>query len=195
MIVLLILLIALLLALLGLVIKVLILMNNEGIEELSNFLQKFIKIILIFTIFGYFLGQGIAIIAYFSDGYNTIMFSSRVVYPMLLSIRLLFEVTFYIAIMLWADKLLKNLVNKKIFHIENPTLTKKIGKAFLILFVAEITTGLLISIAHFVSVGGTFEITTSAKMFMYLIIGFILLIVSSLYDNSIKIYEENQLTI
>ncbi|MBI9008598.1 MAG: DUF2975 domain-containing protein [Tenericutes bacterium] len=189
------LLIALVIVLLGLVIKVLILMHHNRIEEFSTFLQKFVKIILVLTIFGYFLGQFLAIIAYFSDGYSALMQSSRAVYPVLLSLRLVFEVSFYIAIMLWADKLLGNLKINKIFHIDNTKYTKKIGMAFLILFVAEVTTGLLINIAHFASVGGTFELTTSPKMFMYLIIGFILLIVSSLFENSIKIYEENQLTI
>lgn len=183
------------LILIVLVIYVLKMMNHNGIEELSKFLLKFVKVLLLLTIFGYFISQLIVIIAYVSDGYSELMQTSRAVYPVLLSTQLIFELVFYIAILFWADKLLKNLQNKRIFDKENPVFTKKIGQAFLVLFVGETLTGLFIAAAHFFSVGGSFTITTNPIMFMNLIVGFILLIISSLFENSIRIYEENQLTI
>ncbi len=58
-----------------------------------------------------------------------------------------------------------------------------------------VSCALALSAAMFFRSGGTFELITNETMFLQLIIGFVLLIVASLFEQSILIYEENQLTI
>ncbi|MCK7461882.1 MAG: hypothetical protein MZU84_07420 [Sphingobacterium sp.] len=59
-------------------------------------------------------------------------------FPGLMSLKLLVESVVYVSILIWADRLLKNLTRLVVFVRENALYTRQIGEAFLILFVSEV---------------------------------------------------------
>lgn len=189
------LLILLVIGLLGFCVAIVLTMRSKNLEQTSSFLAPIVRIVLIATVVGYLILGMVQIVAYIAEPAGDILESNRIAYPLLLSLKLMVEVVFYAAILWWADRLLRNLSAGKVFEQNNANWTKNIGQAFLLLFVVEAVGALFLSAAIFLSSGGTFELRTSSDMFLRLIIGLILLIVSRLYERSIRLDEENRLTI
>lgn len=189
------LLVLMVLSILAAVAFVLFALRNKQSEALSKQLRGLARVLLFGTVLAYILAQIVGIFGYFVDAPVDIWETGRVMLPILLTLKLFVETVFYVSILSWADRLLGNLTRRIVFVRENAGHTRRIGEAFLMLFVVEVLGALLLSAAMFLSSGGTFEITTNETMFLQLIIGFVLLIVASLFEQSIQIYEENQLTI
>jgi hypothetical protein len=183
------------LAILAAVAAVLIALRSKRSDGLSKQLRGLARWLLYGTVLAYFVAQLVGIFGYFVDAPVDIWETGRAMFPVLLSFKLLVETVFYVSILIWADRLLGNLTRRVVFVHENAKHTRQIGEAFLMLFVVEVLGALLLSTAMFLSSGGTFEITTNDAMFLQLIIGFVLLIVASLFEQSIQLYEENKLTI
>lgn len=188
-------LVLLIVSILGAVAMVLWTLRTHRFDTLSKRLRGFTRVLLYGTVAAYFVAQVITIASYFADAPIDLWETNRALLPGLLSLKLLVETVVYVSILIWADRLLKNLTQRIVFVRENALYTRQIGEAFLILFVFEVLGALALSAAMFFSSGGTFELVTNETMFMQLIIGFVLLIVASLFEQSIQIYEENQLTI
>lgn len=92
--------------------------------------------------------------------------------------------------------LLKNLESNIIFTEQNFTLTKKIGELFLSLAFLEVIVGFIYDLLDVISGNGySFEVTTNFSIFIYVIIGLLLFLVSKILEKAIEIYKENQLTI
>jgi hypothetical protein len=170
-------------------------LRTHRFDTLSKQLRGLTRILLYGTVAAYFVAQVVVIAGYVTDAPVDLWETNRALLPGLLSLKLLAEAIVYVSILIWADKLLKNLTHRIVFVRENALYTRQIGEAFLILFVFEVLGALVLSAAMFLSSGGTFELVTNETMFLQLIIGFVLLIVASLFEQSIQIYEENQLTI
>lgn len=190
--VLLILLVVLILATVAMVLWAL---RSYRFDALSKRLRGLTRGLLYGTVAAYFVTQAVAIAGYVEQAPIDLWETNRALLPGLLLLKLLVEAVIYVSILIWADRLLKNLTNRIVFVHENATYTRQIGEAFLILFVIEVLGALALSAAMFFRSGGTFELITNETMFLQLIIGFVLLIVASLFEQSILIYEENQLTI
>lgn len=92
--------------------------------------------------------------------------------------------------------LISQLKNDIIFDRENVKRTLNIGKSFIIITSIEIISGMVIGFISFSgSLNKHYGLTLSLPAFVYLLIGFMMIIVSIIYDKSIDIYEENTLTI
>jgi Protein of unknown function (DUF2975) len=104
---------------------------------------------------------------------------------------------FFVKIFLDSKALLNNLMNEKIFVQSNSRLTRQIGVNFTYLAITEIISGLVFAIGRF-SLSlyfKEFRIQTNTTVVLFLVIGLILLIVSSILQKAIEIYEEHTLTI
>ena len=77
---------------------------------------------------------------------------------------------------------------------ENTVYTKKIGLCFTYLAITEVIAGLILGIIN-LFVTGEFGLFTNSTIFLYLVIGFVLIVISFILERAIKIYEENKLTI
>lgn len=185
----------LIVVILGLVTMVLWTIRTHRFDALSKRLRGLTRLLLYGTVIAYFVTQAVAIAGYVDQAPVDLWETNRALFPGLLSLKLLVETVVYASILIWADRLLKNLTHRIVFVRENALYTRQIGEAFLILFVFEVVGALVLSTAMFFGSGGTFELVTNETMFLQLIIGFVLLIVASLFEQSIQIYEENQLTI
>lgn len=189
------LLVLLVVVILGAVTMVLWTLRTHRFDTLSKRLRSLTRVLLYGTVVAYFVAQVVVIVSYVAQAPIDLWETNRALLPGLLSLKLLVETVVYVSILIWADRLLKNLTHRIVFVRENASYTRQIGEAFLILFVFEVLSALVLSAAMFLSSGGTFELVTNETMFLQLIIGFVLLIVASLFEQSIQIYEENQLTI
>ncbi len=90
--------------------------------------------------------------------------------------------------------LLDNLNNNNIFLDINAKLSQEIGLYFLYLSVTEIVIGFILGFS-LISSSGSFNIATNNTIFVYIIVGLVLQIISKILQKATEIYEENQLTI
>lgn len=104
---------------------------------------------------------------------------------------------FFIKIYIDSKSLLNNLKNNNIFVYSNSKLTRQIGLSFIYLAIIEIIAGLVLGIIRFSNATyfKDFRFQTNTTLVLFLVIGFILLIVSSILQKAIEIYKEHNLTI
>ncbi|KFZ27626.1 MAG: hypothetical protein KQ78_00165 [Candidatus Izimaplasma bacterium HR2] len=109
-------------------------------------------------------------------------------------IKQLIVTTFFIFIYFKTMNLLDNLNNNNIFLDINAKLSQEIGLYFLYLSVTEIVIGFILGFS-LISSSGSFNIATNNTIFVYIIVGLVLQIISKILQKATEIYEENQLTI
>ena len=102
--------------------------------------------------------------------------------------------SFFIVIYQIASKLLDNLENELIFDHENVYLTKQLGLQFLYLSITEIVIGMIYGLMIMSSIG-SFNVATNNIIFVYVVIGLVLQVVSQILKKATEIAEENSLTI
>lgn len=149
-----------------------------------------LKILNIFVKFGlivFILSQIIlSIISLFYIGDGLLIF----VYI----IKQLITTAFFIFIYFKTVDLIGNLNENNIFSDVNGKLTQEIGLYFLYLSVTEIVVGFILGLMLLSSIN-SFNIATNNTIFVYVIIGLVLQIISKILQKATEIYEENQLTI
>ncbi len=158
--------------------------NNEDKID-ASLLYNVIKIVFGVFLLVYIMSLGISLWGINMSEAMLILFTKMFIY-----------IVFFLFIFLNTKDLLTNLKNDDIFIDENYILTKKIGELFLYLALTETLTGFLLDLIDvFGRNGFTFNVTTNFSIFIFVIIGLVLILVSKILQKAIAIYKENQLTI
>lgn len=104
------------------------------------------------------------------------------------------SIVFFIYIYLAAKTLLENLESNTIFNKENVDSVKDMGLLFIYLSITEIAFGFLFGLLTYES-SQHFVIESNNVLYVYIILGLVLNVVSLILKRAVEIYEENQLTI
>ena len=160
--------------------------KSSNIKEVSKFLKKFMKILLVTLIVAY----SISIISSFIQFYNSFLVSVLLVEAI---------INFYIIIEISKHgiKFIDNLNNDLIFIKDNSNCLLEIARLFILYSLINGIAGITLTIIKNIIDSPNFDytISISTSFFMYILIGMVFYIIHLLFERSIEIYEENQLTI
>ena len=168
-----------------LAIKCLSMVNKHDIPTAAKFLDKFMKIMMVVLIIGYIIG----FISEFKTIYETEILA------IIFVIKSLIEMFFIILIGYYSINLLKNLALDKIYDRTNPETLVNISKSFIYYALTSVVGGLVMTTISFLSKNLKLGFFISTSFFIFILLGVIFYVLSLLFERSIDIYEENQLTI
>lgn len=168
-----------------LAIKCLTMVNKHDIPNAAKFLNKFIKIMLIVLIISFVIG----FILEFETLYQI------EILPIIYIIKAAIEMFFIILIGYYSINLLKNLADDKIYDKTNPETLLNISKSFIYYALTSVVGGFAMTIISLLSNNIKLGFYISTSFFIFILLGVIFYILSLLFERSIDIYEENQLTI
>ena len=151
----------------------------------ATFLYNIIKFAFTFFFLIYLISIILSLIGINLSEAMLILFAKTMIY-----------LVYFTYIFINTQKLLMNLKDDKIFVKENYFYTKKIGQIFLYLALTESLSGLFLDILDVLNGGNfAFNVTTNFTIFIFVIIGLVLFLISKILQKSIEIYQENELTI
>lgn len=157
--------------------------DEEKID--ATLLYKVISIAFGVFLFTYIISMGITL---WSISMSEAMF--------MWFIKIVIYVVFFAYIFIEARKLLFNLKEDEIFIEDNHRFTKRLGVLFLYLALTETISGFFLDIIDVIGGGNmSFNVTTNFSIFIFVIIGLVLILVSKILKKAIEIYKENELTV
>lgn len=160
--------------------------KKTDIKDISVFLEKFMKVLLIIL----FICQGIGIFASLVEYVDSILL-------LIVIVKSVIEIYLYIVIAKYSLRFIKNLINDEIYVHSNVECLIEISRTFIYFAIINSIAGIVLAI--FINLiespNFNYSINVSTSFFMYLLLGVVFYVISLLYSRSIEIYEENQLTI
>ena len=173
------------LAMIGGIIYIVYLSKYKEEEIDAEFLYNVIKFAFGFFFLIYLISIIITLLGISLSEAMLILFAKTLIY-----------LVYFTYIFINTKKLLFNLKADNIFLEENYHLTKRIGQIFLYLALTESLAGLFLDFLDVLNGGDfAFNVTTNFSIFIFVIVGLVLFLISKILQKSIEIYQENELTI
>jgi len=170
----------------GFAFKCLKLTKNKDMKYLSKFLSKFIKVILIILIIGFSIALIMSVISYYDSVLILVVLTQAVI-----------NIFFIIVIGKYGIKFSNNLRNDLIYVKENANYLLEVSRTFIYYSIVNAISGITIAIiTNIISYPNLdYQILIPTDFFMYLLFGIVFYVIHLLFERSIEIYEENELTI
>ena len=174
------------LVVIGFAVVCLQLTKKTDIKDISLFLERFMKILLVIL----FICQGIVIVTSLAEYIDSIL-------VLIVAVKAIIEIYLYIVIAKYSIKFIKNLINDEIYVHSNVQCLTEVSRTFIYFAIINSIAGIVLAIFKNIveSPNFNYSINISTGFFMYLLLGVVFYVISLLYSRSIEIYEENQLTI
>lgn len=170
----------------GFAFKCLKLTKCKDMNYLSKFLLKFVKILLGVIIIAFAFSVIILVVTY----YDSILL-------LVVIIQSIIDLYFIIMIGNYGIKFINNLNKDLIYVKDNATYLLEISRTFIYYSIVNGIAGVVVAIITNIISSPHFDynILISTEFFMFLLFGIVFYVIHLLFERSIEIYEENELTI
>lgn len=160
--------------------------KNNNIKEATKLFKRIMKVILGLTIVIFLIVTTLSVIAYINSILLVVVLADAVI-----------SLFFTMILISYGIKFLKNLEEDKIYISENSKYLLEVSRTFIYCFIVNGVTGIILAIVTNIANYPNFDytITFSATYFLYLLLGVVFYVIHMLFERSIELYEENQLTI
>lgn len=160
--------------------------KNDNIKEATKLFKRIMKIILGLIIVIFLIVTTLSIITYADSILLVVVLADSVI-----------SLFFTMVLISYGTKILKNLEEDRIYISENSKYLLEISRTFIYYSIVNGLTGIILAIVTNIANYPNFDYTIniSTTFFLYLLLGVVFYIIHMLFERSIALYEENQLTI